>query len=56
MCTYIITINYFLFSYYRPETLNYKVVPVLKLHKYLGKGKEQIHKLITKIINPKLIR
>ena len=52
----MITKNDYLFSYYRPETLNNKVVQVLKLHKYLGKGKEQIHKVIRKIRNLKLIR
>ena len=52
----MIKTNYLIFSYYRPETLNYKVVPVLKLHNYLRKEKEQIHKLIRKIRSPKLIR
>ena len=48
--------NYLIFFYYRPETLNYKVIPVLKLQNYLRKGKEHIHKLIRKIRSPKLIR
>ena len=48
--------NYLIFSYYRPGTLNYKVVPVLKVQNYLGKGKEHIHKLIRIIRSSKLIR